>query len=104
MFMVEHQEEWMTHGRGVNPRRLFHVMLFIYFRSANGDPTDVGGTTLNNLLDGIQNVFTPDDPTENVCTLGGLVYRAWIEGKILKDPGDLEGQGLATVPIRILAP
>lgn len=37
-------------------------------------------------------------------TLNGLVHHCWIEGRIFKDPGDIDGQGLILIPIRILMP
>jgi hypothetical protein len=37
-------------------------------------------------------------------TLGNLAYHCFIKGRIFKDPGDIDGQGLVLVPIRILVP
>lgn len=37
-------------------------------------------------------------------TLGNLVYKCYINGRIFKDPGDIDGQGLILIPIRILVP
>ena len=37
-------------------------------------------------------------------TLGGLVHHCFIDGKVFKDPGDLDGQALIIVPITVLAP
>lgn len=36
-------------------------------------------------------------------TLGGLVPHCWIDGKVMKDPGDLDGDGIAVIPLKILA-
>jgi hypothetical protein len=36
--------------------------------------------------------------------LGGLVTHCWIEGRIEIHPGDLDGQAIAVVPIRMLVP
>lgn len=48
----------------------------------------------------------PQDPGyyEERNTLNGLVYRCSVQGRIFKDPGDIDGQGLILVPIRILVP
>ena len=37
-------------------------------------------------------------------TLNGAAYRCGIQGKPLKDPGDLDGDGLLVVPIRLVLP
>jgi len=37
-------------------------------------------------------------------TLGNLVHKCFINGRIFKDPGDIDGQGLILIPIRILVP
>ena len=44
------------------------------------------------------------DLTLGRCTLGGTAYRCAIDGKPLKDPGDLDGDGLLLVPITIVLP
>jgi hypothetical protein len=36
-------------------------------------------------------------------TLGGLVSHCWIDGKIMKDSGDIDGDGIAVIPVKILA-
>jgi hypothetical protein len=37
-------------------------------------------------------------------TLGGIAYRAFIDGTIHKDNGDLDGTALLIVPITIILP
>lgn len=65
------------------------------------DPT---GPRLNTILDAIDAALQPDDPINNVLTLGGLVSHVWIEGDVFADTGDLDGQGMFIVPIKILVP
>jgi hypothetical protein len=36
-------------------------------------------------------------------TLDGLVFHCFIDGKILKGPGDIDGDGIAVMPMKILA-
>jgi hypothetical protein len=36
--------------------------------------------------------------------LGGLAYHVWVNGKVFKDSGDMDGQGLVLLPISILLP
>ena len=54
-------------------------------------------------LDALEEALAPP-PGFDRQTLGGLVHYCRIEGRVVKDPGDLDGQGLALVPIKILAP
>jgi len=46
----------------------------------------------------------PSPATLGRQTLGGLVSNCYIDGKIMKDPGDLDGDGIAVIPVKILAP
>ena len=67
-------------------------------------PPEEGGASANNaLMDSVERAFAPDDPTGGF-TLGGLVYHAHIDGQVFKDPGDLDGQAMVVVPIKLLLP
>jgi hypothetical protein len=46
----------------------------------------------------------PSPATLGRQTPGGLVSNCYIDGKIMKDPGDLDGDGIAVIPVKILAP
>lgn len=61
-------------------------------------------TGLNNLLDAVQAAMAPDDAQQYRYTMGGLIFWCRISGRILKDPGDLDGQAIAKVPIEIIVP
>lgn len=37
-------------------------------------------------------------------TLGRLVHHCFIQGRIFKDPGDTDGQGMLVIPIKLLVP
>lgn len=37
-------------------------------------------------------------------SLGGVCQHCWIEGRTIKIPGDISGDGVAIVPVRILLP
>jgi hypothetical protein len=67
------------------------------------------GVVENNLI--IQGCYAalaprPDDPgfLDRRNTLGGLVYHCFIQGELFKDPGDLDGQGMMVIPIKVLVP
>lgn len=83
-------------------KRTMSVELWIYAKSgreSGGSP----GAVLNNCLDAIDTALKPDVMT-NRQTLGGLVEHCRIEGEGVFDPGDLDSQAKAVVPLKILIP
>lgn len=70
------------------------------------DPNVVPVIALNNILDSIDAALQPTsvDFGVNQNTLGGLVAHCRIEGEVMVDPGDLDGQAVAQIPIRIVVP
>ncbi len=77
------------------------VDLFIYTYTPPGDDY-VPSTAMNNILDAVDALLKPN-AWEQEQTLGGLVTHCWIEGEIVISPRDLDNDGLAVVPIKILA-
>lgn len=100
-FLVEHEEEDVYRGLGLLRRRL-STRVFCYARTDN--PDAVGGTLLNTMLQSFEAALTPDDVSRNDFTLGGLVYWCRIEGRVFKDPGDIDNQALLVVPIILEIP
>jgi hypothetical protein len=76
---------------------------WIYSR-AGQDPSVAPDISLNVLAEMIRDALEPDDLIANAFTLDGLVYRCRIEGDSEFDPGDLDAQGKALIPIKILIP
>lgn len=74
----------------------------------NNDPDAVPTVTTNHILDAIETALAPtiSDPgfLDERNTLGGLVHHCFLNGKVTKVSGDLDGAALITVPITILAP
>ncbi len=83
-------------------KTVLNVDLFVYI-AAGKDPDCIPARDLNVALDALQSCLAPG-PAQDRQTLGGLVAHCRIEGRIVKDPGDLDGQGLALVPVKIFAP
>ncbi len=102
LFVAEHGENVAFGGDGLPGKTTLNVNLFVYIASGK-DPEATPARDLNLALDALFACLAPD-PIEDRQTLGGLVAHCRIEGRIVKDPGDLDGQGLALVPIKILAP
>jgi hypothetical protein len=82
----------------------FDAYVFIFTGSSKAIPADA----LNDLIDKIDpnsgGVLKPNDVIANRQTLGGLVYNVFIDGEMIKVPGDLDGQGVAIIPIKVVLP
>lgn len=81
---------------------------WIIYHSYGKDKKAIPATENNLILDGIRTVLapTPADPgwLDNRNTLNGLVYKVFIDGRVFKDPGDLDDQAMMVVPIKVLVP
>lgn len=80
------------------------VELFIY---TNATVSNNGGVPpsqqLENILDVVDVQLRPS-PFTNRQTLNGLVHHCRIEGKTVTVPGDLDGEGIMIIPLKILIP
>ena len=85
-------------------KRTLSLRLFIYIDAY--DPAAIGAAQLNTIMDALDVALAPAgaDLALGRFTLGGTAYRCAIDGKPLKDPGDLDGDGLLLVPITIVLP
>jgi hypothetical protein len=100
IFQYERDDSY-TNGKQYLPIIEMNVDLYIYTYPG----TDSGITpisVLNPLLDAVDAALAPSKVTGRQ-TLGGLVSHVWIDGKVMKDPGDLDGDGIAVIPVKILA-
>ena len=86
------------------PRRTLALRLFVYADAH--DPGTPGAAALNAVMDALDSALMPNgaDAALGRLTLGGTAWRCSIEGKVLKDPGDLDGDALLVVPIAIVLP
>lgn len=100
-FLVQHLEMDEYRNLGLLRRRLDY-RLVCYCRT---DDTSTRGIDLLDLMmQGFENAFRPDDPSRNNCTLGGLVYWARVEGRVIKDPGDIDNQAVLFCPLVVEMP
>ena len=97
---AEHEEE-VEQAAGQPPRRILSADWIVHH--STGDPDAVPASTNNMILDALDAALESDTP-DGCCTLGGLVAHAWIEGKVSKDPGDLDGRALMVLPVKLLVP
>jgi len=103
MFLVDtHETRTQQPPQGLPSKLLMRTAAIIYVSTTNSE--DVPSVQMNLVLDAVDKVFLPDDLIRNVFTLGGLVHYCRIEGNIAKTPGDLDGQGMAVIPINVMLP
>ncbi len=100
VFLVTHREQDDYRGLGLYRRRL-ELGLWCYSRSDSAP----GAPDLDTMMEAFEAAFNvADNMSTNSNTLGGLVYWCRIEGKTLKDPGDLDNQTLLVVPLVVEMP
>ena len=96
------QDEDVAEVTGLPSKTTLSASWLIY-HNLGKDPAATPATETNLILDAVQALFPSGDP-DQVQTLGGLVHHCFISGKVFKDSGDLDGQALIIVPIKILVP
>jgi hypothetical protein len=100
IFQYEKKDSY-ANGKNYLPIVEMNAELYVYTRPG----MDSGITpisVLNPLVDAIDAALAPNIVTRKQ-NLGGLVSHVWIDGEVLKDPGDIDGDGIAVIPVKILA-
>lgn len=81
---------------------------WIIYQSKGLNPKAVPAVENNLIVDALFLVLAPKpvDPGfgNKRNTLNGLVYSVIVDGEIMKDPGDIDNQGMIVLPISILVP
>lgn len=107
--------EFQQRARGLPPVRTLLRTVVIYAQLPGGgtlggvaDLTTPGGSVFAPLAESVENAFSPEvgDGPGGTQTLGGLVSHCWIEGDSHWVVGDIDpgGQGMLTIPVRIMIP
>jgi hypothetical protein len=98
------QPERARNQTGLPDKRILEAWIVIVF--TNPDSTVAGATIINPMIDAVETALAVDDFGRNVCSLGGLVHYARVEGTIVKETGDTDTNGLggAVIPIKIMPP
>lgn len=112
MFLVQHREMYEQYGVGRLTRRFLEMGFWCY--APSGDPASaaiIGDDLLDIMISALERQLQPDDPGRNELTLGGLLTpnNGWAridrrDGLFIRDPGDIDGQVLLVLPVRILLP
>lgn len=104
-------------GRGRPTVRIMSRSIIVYARAfgpggapdgtPRGPAPDVtGGQVFHPLIEAVEAAFRLTD-SEGALTLGGLVSHCWIEGEghlLATELDPVNGQGMATLPIKIMVP
>ena len=105
LFQAEHNEE---SSQATNmPYKLIWDAQWVIYQCVGRADKALGAVENNLILDAVYAALqpTPGDPGyPQRQTLERLVHHCYINGKIFKDPGDIDKQGMMTVPIRMLIP
>ena len=103
-FLFEGGQETYTWSEGAVAKRAIEVKLFVYLNAK--DQSVVGASLINSVMDALDQAFaiSGGDLASGRNTLSGTVYSCRIDGRPLKDPGDLDGDALLVVPIKIVLP
>ena len=101
LFVSEHREQPNYQSEALPCKTTLSVDLFIYIDAS--DRNTVPGSALNTIMDALDAALMASPVANNRQTLGGLVSHCRVDGAVLKDPGDLDDDGLLWVPLKILA-
>ena len=103
-FLFEGGLETYTWSEGAVPKRVIEAKVFAYLNV--NDRAVIGASLLDGVMDALDSAFMPRgaDAVLGRNTLDGTVYSCRIDGKILKDPGDFDGDALLIVPVKLVLP
>jgi hypothetical protein len=103
-FLFEGGQETYSWSETALPKRTIEVKLFVYLNAK--DPSIAGAALLNGVMDALDAAFalSGGDRVLGRNTLNGTAYHCKIDGKALKDPGDLDGDALLIVPVKLILP
>ena len=103
-FIFEGGNETTINPGGAISRTVIEARIFVYTDCS--DRASIGASELNQIADALDAAMALKgaDLVLGRNTLGGAAYWARIEGNTLKVPGDLDGDGIMVVPIKITLP
>lgn len=102
LLIVERSEEDHVQDLSLPSISTIDVGLIIYVTTSDA-PQPM--TILNNLLKAVDAALAPGPPPYyQLQNLGGLVNAVYKEGKTIKIAGDLDGDGILLVPLKVLVP
>ena len=104
LFLTQHREGYETRGVGPLHRRWLDLQLWCY--ASTQDQSIIGDQLLDLMEEALEIVLQPP-PGFDEQTLGGLAFWTRImrqDNLFIRDPGDIDGQALLVLPVRVLMP
>jgi hypothetical protein len=104
LFQLEAGPETYQWPTPAAPKRTLEAKLFLYFDAR--DPATPGASAINAALDALDAALAPADADRALGrqTLGGAAHDCKISGVPVRDPGDLDGDAIAVVAVRLTLP
>jgi len=104
LFQLESGPETYQWPTPAAPKRTLEAKLFLYFDAR--DPATPGASAINAALDALDSALAPVDADFALGrqTLGGAAHDCKISGVPVRDPGDLDGDAIAVVTVRLVLP
>lgn len=106
-FYLNCTEEDEAPQRNRPPIVTMRFQIIIYQKVAKENPEGTPSQEVNKILDAVRAALRPnwtDQGFPDNCTLGDLAHGCNIKGRILRDMGDIDGQGLLIIPVEVILP
>ena len=100
LFMTCHGENPLYRSESTPSYQKFDVKIFVYLDTGEVSPNYTPDTDISVILDALDSSISPG-VGEQRQTLGGLVSHCRVDGEILRDPGDIDGDGIIIYPISV---
>jgi len=100
-FITVHAEDDAYQSETTPSKTTINAELFVYFKT--NDPTCIPADDIDSILDGIDAALKVS-PVTGKQDLSGTVSHCRREGRVMLDPGDVDGQGIAVIPLKIFVP
>jgi hypothetical protein len=106
LMVLQRRETADAKDRGKPTIWKLHGSLYVYAQNPVDGvaPGSGGGQVLNPLIDAIEAALAPVPAQGQVQSLGGLVSRAFIDGEVEMDEGNIDNQAVAIIPVTIIGP
>lgn len=96
--------ETYTQKVGLPYKRIYEAEWW-FFHNDGVDLASVPTMTDNAIMEAVDAILAPPPyAQDNLQTLGGLVFHCFVDGTVVKVAGDVAGEGLLVVPIKLLVP
>lgn len=106
LFLTQHREGYDNRGVGAIVRRWLILQLWCYAPTGDANSGIIGDDLLD-VMEAALEVALDTPVGYDLHSLGGLAYSMKIEraeNLAIRDPGDIDGQALLVLPVRVLWP